>query len=343
MNPSYITGYLDSMAGPVTQINCGWDFHDYLGSVKVRSNIGRDNYKVEPGLYAIGKPDKDSDVIVTANYKLTFDIVRRDLEGNNAWLMVLDTKGVNVWCAAGKGTFGTKELVKRIEKTGLEKIVSHHRLIVPQLGATGVSAHEVKKASGYTVIYGPVRSADLKAFISSGYKGSDEMRLVTFTFRERARLITNDFVYGKYYLLAIMAGLFLLSGLYSHGWSFDRMLHHGLIAALNILLAYVAGIVLAPLFLPWIPFRAFSLKGFVCGLPVAAALTLSGLYGTSAFEIISWFLMSSALSSFMMMNFTGSSTYTSLSGVKKEMKIALPFQIAFATLGLIIFIVSKFF
>jgi acetyl-CoA decarbonylase/synthase complex subunit gamma len=43
-----------------------------------------------------------------------------------------------------------------------------------------------------------------------------------------------------------------------------------------------------------------------------------------------------------MMNFTGSSTYTSLSGVRKEMRRALPVQISSASLGLIIFIVSKF-
>ncbi|MCX6287576.1 MAG: mercury methylation corrinoid protein HgcA [Bacteroidetes bacterium] len=342
MKLSYISGYHDSLAGLVPQIACCWDFSDHLGTIKVRCNIGRDNYKVEPGIYAIGKPDKDSTVVVTANYKLTFDVVRRDLEGLDIWLMVLDTKGVNVWCAAGKGTFGTKELVSRIEKVQLEKIVSHHRLVVPQLGATGVSAHEVKIASGFTVIYGPVRSADLKGFITDGYKASKLMRTVTFTLRERARLITNDFMYGKYYLLAGMAGLFLLSGLYSRGLSLNLMLHRGIISAVNIFLAYFAGIVLAPLLLPWIPFRTFSMKGFVAGLLVAVPLTLLGLCGKSAFEIISWFLMICALSSFMMMNFTGSSTYTSLSGVQKEMKLALPFQISSGSFGLIIFIVSKF-
>jgi len=342
MSALSISAYLDTIAGPVPQIETRWKTADYIGTFKVRSNIGRDAYKVEPGLYAIGAPDKDSNVIVTANYKLTFDVVRRDLEGLNVWLMLLDTKGVNVWCAAGKGTFGTTELVNRIKQVQLEKIVSHHRLLLPQLGATGVSAHEVKKASGYTVIYGPVRSADLKTFILDGYKATKPMRTVTFKLRERARLITNDFVYGKTYLLIAMAILVVLSGLYRGGYSFSQLLEKAVPAALNVILAYVAGIVVAPILLPWIPFRTFSMKGFVGGLLIAVPLALLGFCGTSVLEIIAWFLMICAMASFEMMNFTGSSTYTSLSGVKKEMKIALPVQIISASLGLVMFIVSKF-
>jgi acetyl-CoA decarbonylase/synthase complex subunit gamma len=59
-------------------------------------------------------------------------------------------------------------------------------------------------------------------------------------------------------------------------------------------------------------------------------------------ETISWFLIITAISSFLAMNFTGSSTYTSLSGVKKEMKISVPFQIGFAFIGLVLQIVVKF-
>jgi acetyl-CoA decarbonylase/synthase complex subunit gamma len=44
----------------------------------------------------------------------------------------------------------------------------------------------------------------------------------------------------------------------------------------------------------------------------------------------------------MAMNFTGSTTFTSLSGVQKEMKTALPAQIAMAGVGLAGWILSKF-
>src|SRR5512142_76864 len=137
---------------------------DFLGSVMVRWGINRNRYRVDPGLYEVGSPGPDSDVFVTANYKLSFDNLRKNLSGINGWILVLDTKGINVWCAAGKGTFGTRELVNRIGLVSLEKIVNHKRLILPQLGATGVAAHKVKEETGFNVHYGPVRASDIGKF-----------------------------------------------------------------------------------------------------------------------------------------------------------------------------------
>ncbi len=84
---------------------------DKLGALKVRFGIGRDDYKVTPGLYKIGNPDSQSDVLLSANYKLSFDMLRKELDGMNLWMLVVDTKGVNVWCAAGKGNFGTDDIM----------------------------------------------------------------------------------------------------------------------------------------------------------------------------------------------------------------------------------------
>jgi CO dehydrogenase/acetyl-CoA synthase gamma subunit (corrinoid Fe-S protein) len=103
---------------------------------------------VPPGLYRLGNPDNDSAVFASANYTLSFDALRSALAGTDAWILVLDTKGINVWCAAGKGTFGTNELIRRIAVTGLSEVVSHRKIILPQLGAPGVSAHEVARRSG---------------------------------------------------------------------------------------------------------------------------------------------------------------------------------------------------
>jgi hypothetical protein len=52
--------------------------------------------------------------------------------------------------------------------------------------------------------------------------------------------------------------------------------------------------------------------------------------------------MTVALSSYLAMNFTGSTPYTSPSGVEKEMRRAIPLQTAAAVLGLIIWVVSAF-
>jgi hypothetical protein len=326
---------------PVPQVSTKLNPADFWGAVMVRWGINRDNYRVSPGLYAFGSPGPISDVFVTANYKLSFDSLRKNLSGQNGWILVLDTKGVNVWCAAGKGTFGTKELVYRIRLVSLDKIVSHKRIILPQLGATGVAAYKVKEETGFNVHYGPVRASDIKRFIREGYRADKEMRRVTFTFKDRVKLIPNDFMYGKFYLLGAMAVIFLISGLTRNGFSYKDFSGEGGPAILNVFLAYLSGIVITPISLPYIPARRFSLKGFYTGSLVFLILLLLNLTGSNIFEIISWFLIITAISSFLAMNFTGSSTYTSLSGVKKEMKISLPMQISFAVIGITLQVIGK--
>ena len=142
----FVVGVIDTQAGQVPCISSVLTFKDNFGAVKVRFGIGRMHYTVDPGLYALGTPGPDDPVFVSANYKLSFDRLREALPGRNGWILVLDTKGINVWCAAGKGTFGTEELLQRISSSNLEKIVNHHTLILPQLAGPGVAAFEVKKA-----------------------------------------------------------------------------------------------------------------------------------------------------------------------------------------------------
>jgi len=315
---------------------------DFLGSVMVRWGIRRDHYRVAPGLYAVGQPDEGSDVFVTANYKLTFDNVRKNLGGINGWILVLDTKGVNVWCAAGKGTFATKELVNRIRLVSLEKIVNHKRIILPQLGATGVAAYKVKEETGFNVHYGPVRASDIKKFITNGYRADKEMRKVTFSLQDRIKLVPNDFIYGKYYLLGAACIFLIISGFSRNEFSLGNITTKGLNAVINVFLAYASGIVITPILLPYLPPRQFSVKGFYTGSLVFLVLLLLGRTGENVVEIISWFFIITAISSFLSMNFTGSSTYTSLSGVKKEMKLSMPIQIGFAATGIILQVIGKF-
>jgi CO dehydrogenase/acetyl-CoA synthase delta subunit len=341
MKNSFLTGNVSISDDIIPVVSTEISFQDFLGAVMVRWGINRDNYRIAPGLYAIGSPGPDSDVFVTANYKLSFDTLRRNLTCLNGWILVLDTKGVNVWCAAGKGIFGTKELVNRLRLVSLEKVVNHKRLILPQLGATGVAAHKVKEETGFNVHYGPVRASDIKKFISDGYRADKEMRRVTFGFKDRIKLIPNDFMSGKFYLLGAMSVLFIISGLSSNGYSFRDFSGEGGPAILKVFLAYISGIVITPMLLPYIPGRYFSLKGFFTGTMVFIVLILSKSGGGNLIEILSWFFLITAISSFLAMNFTGSSTYTSLSGVKKEMKISVPGQIGFAIIGIILQVIGK--
>ncbi len=323
-------------------------FADRLGAWKARWGIGRMKYVVEPGLYAVGEPTGESPVLVSANYKLSFDHLRSKLAGRDLWILVLDTKGINVWCAAGKGIFGTEEIVARVQETGLKDVVSHRKLIVPQLGATGVRAHEVKRRSGFSVVYGPVMAADIGAFLDAGMVAADEMRRIRFPIIDRAVLTPMELVLMIRPMIVISLALLLLSGLNRQSlYSFQNATEIGSRSVAIFLCACLAGAALTPILLPWIPGRAFSAKGVTAGL----ALLLAGVYCPWLREGIyqnhvstaAWFLIVPAVASFLAMNFTGASTYTSLSGVKREIKIAVPLQITGSVLGCLLWIAGRFF
>lgn len=344
--PPWIEGMVETAAGKIPVVQTKLQSADILGSWKARWGIRRTRYRVEPRLYAVGNPTDTSPVFVTANYKMSFDRLRAQLSRIDGWILVLDTRGINVWCAAGKGTFGTAELVNRIEVVGLNRVVAHRRLIVPQLGATGVSAHLVRERSGFHVFYGPVRARDIPGFMQAGMKATPEMRRVTFSFRERIVLVPVDVVGNLKYVISVAACLLLLSGLGPGVYSLDRVAQYGIVNAVFPLLAALSGAVLPAALLPWLPGRAFSAKGAVAGiLPMLGIIFLMWQHADAFrnwLSAASWLLFFPAVTSFIGMNFTGSSTYTSLSGVKKEMRIALPIQISCVVCGLVLWVAGLY-
>ena len=345
LDQGFVIGSVSTPAGSIPRVSSELQWGDHWGAVKARWGVGRMDYSIDPGLYALGNPDRESPVLVSANYKMSFDELRSALPGRDLWILVLDTKGINVWCAAGKGTFGTEELTGRIESSGLKEVVGHRSLILPQLGAPGVAAHAVKKLSGFGVRYGPIMAADLPAYIDAGFKATSTMRLKTFPFKERAVLIPIELVETIKPTLIIAPLLFLLGGIGGSAGFWANALHDGSFAVLAFLSAIVGGAVIHPLLLPYLPGRAFSAKGLVLGAVVAAMmLTLQG-YDPSIWAgrlgILAWLLIIPAVTAFLAMNFTGASTYTSLSGVNKEMRWALPTEIGMGLSGLIIWVASR--
>jgi len=341
-----VVGSIQAKTGTVPRISSTLSGADYRGTIKARWGVGRMRYTIEPGLYALGNPDEHTPILVTANYKMSFDRLREALPGRDAWILVLDTNGINVWCAAGKGTFGTEELVRSIESSGLAQTVVHRELILPQLSGPGIAAHLVKKLSGFKVIYGPINATDLPAFLDAGLKATPEMRLKTFDIRERTILIPVELVSTLKWVLIILPLFFFVGGLGGQTGFWSGALDYGLFAIIALLSAVIAGAVLTPILLPWLPGRAFSLKGMAMGLITAVILTalrpenLNNWQGR--IETLAWFLLIPAIAAYLAMNFTGASTYTSLSGVKKEMKWAVPVEIAAGAAGLFLWFGSLF-
>jgi hypothetical protein len=284
---------------------------------QARWGIRRGHHRVTPGLYALGNPEPASPVFVTANYTLSFDALRSALGDMDAFILVLDTQGINVWCAAGKGTFGTAELVRRIETCRLSEVVTTRILILPQLGAPGVAAHEVKKRTGFRVEYGPIRADDLPEYLKT-HQASQAMRTARFELTDRLVLIPIELVHVVIPLVAAAAAMYFLLGI---------------LPALATCLAIIAGVAIFPILLPWLPTRDFSSKGWILGMLVTLPFTLAMLFGRPA--PIGWLQAGIALAlqlalpvvtAFITLNFTGSTPFTSRSGVKKEIYAYIPWM-----------------
>lgn len=274
-------------------------------------------YLVPPGLYALGRPEADAPVVVTANYKMSYDCVRSALAGRHVWLLVLETFGINVWCAAGKGTFGTEELVRRIEKTKLAQVVEHRSLLLPILGAPGIAAHEVARRSGFRIRYATIRATDLPKYLDNDQVTTPAMRELSFGLRERLVLVPVDLVLALKPTLAVAAVLLLL------GW-LTSGIGFGLVLAVAFFGAVAAGTALTPLLLPWLPGRSFAIKGAICGLAWSLLWCSLAMKEVSLPLLTATTLALTAVSSFYGLNFTGSTPFTSPSGVRKEMRRALP-------------------
>jgi len=301
-------------------------FANRLDHFLARWGINRNGHRVDPGLYRLGNPTGESPVFASANYTLSFDALRSALAGYDAYILVLDTKGINVWCAAGKGTFGTDELVSRIGTTGLGRTVTHRKIIVPQLGAPGISSHEVQRQSGFRVEYGPVRAGDLPEYLKKGTT-TPEMRRVKFPVNDRIILSPVELVHIALPAIVITAGLWFLAGP---------------VASLSAIFAVVAGTVLFPVLLPFIPTKDFSTKGLLLGgigsIPFAGAFySDTSLPGWARLaSAITPLLIIPAVTAYLSLNFTGSTTFTSRTGVRKEIFRYIPVMTLMAVSGVIL-------
>ena len=196
-----------------------------------------------------------------------------------------------------------------------------------ELGATGVSAWEIKRDSGWQVKFGPVRARDLRVFLSNGLKKNDEMRRVRFPFRERMAIAPTELVQSWPLLLGILAASALLALPLDAGYG-ARLLGAGL----PLLGAVAVGTILFPALLPYVPFRAFSLKGALLGALWVIAVSLALRMPVAGAAALT--LMAVPIAAFLAMNFTGSSTFTSKPGAALEVKRGLLPMISSLTIGL---------
>ena len=314
---------------------------DHLGTVLVRLGIRRDSYRIAPGLYALGEANESSPVLVTCNFKLTFDTLRKAMAGRACWILVVETYGINVWCAAGKQSFSTEEVAQRVRKCGLDKVVSHRTLILPQLAGPSVAAHTLQRLCGFSGVFGPVCSCDLPAFLDADMEADTAMRTVRFPLGQRLTVALVEVYGARKLLLWLLAACFLLAVLgpaWEAPWGVFRA---GLGAYATVLCGFVTGVFLVPALLFRLPFRAFAAKGFVAGAGIGIGLTW--LMASTPSQALAQVLACSVLASWFAMHYTGSTPFTSLSGVDREMRFFIPVQGGLLGCAILIWLIGSWF
>jgi len=238
--------------------------------------------KVHPGLYVVGQPDPGSPVLITGNFELTVRRLVRAIDNRmDAWVLVVDSAGINVWCAAGGGFFTAEKVIGALRVSDLEGIVGHRALILPQLCANGVDGWRIRQETGWDVNWGPVRAEDIPDYVVSGGVKTDAMRWVQFPIKDRLEMVT---VTLGFYSLLILLPIAI----------FWRTLFWPILVSL-VGLSYFYAVVL-----PWLPGRD--------GLAKSVPLTLISLVGLLVYivfwdpllgqHIFNWVLGLTALSVF---------------------------------------------
>ena len=145
-------------------------------------------FPCKTGLIKIGSPDRNSPVLVTCNFHLTVERVKRALRGMNCYLLVANSHGINVWCAATGGHLNSHSIISVLKTSGIEKFVNHRKIILPQLAASGVEARVVSDKSGWKIIWGPVYAREIPAFIENHFIKTPAMRQVEFSLVQRLEM-----------------------------------------------------------------------------------------------------------------------------------------------------------
>ncbi len=137
----------------------------------LRQNIFTDPQKpiqVEPKIYEVGEPDRNSPVFVTTNFSLTYFIVSGEIEnsGISAWLVIPECEGFSVLTAWSAGKFSGAHIGKAVKEFGLEEKIDSRQIIIP--GYVSQISGELEEAlPGWKIMVGPQEASDLEGYIKA--------------------------------------------------------------------------------------------------------------------------------------------------------------------------------
>lgn len=259
-------------------------------------------FSVKPGLYYIGQRDEKAPIIVTANNYLTVFLLARRIGKRNVRLLIIDTRGINVWCAAGKGQFSSGEIIDKATYFELLNGKNNETFILPKFSFAGVNLAELRK-NGIHPIIGPLYAKDVPSFLDQETYENQVDDIVKFGLKSRAFTALPTAVQFFYYFL----GIYVIS-----------------LGTLTPAIIWIAtGLAfIYPLLFPMLPGKFFAVKGIFMALSISIFdLLVTNLNLVNQLSLIIFLF---ATSIFIALSYTGNSAVSNYTSVRKETARFLP-------------------
>lgn len=308
-------------------------FIDYVKALFSWFNSFHTTFIIEPGLYYIGDTyDVNTPMLVTCNYHMTVFLLYRILKKRNVRILVIDTKGINVWCSSGKGQFSAKEIFRQLDKYPPEMLNSGGKLeiILPKLSLSGVSLAALKERLIVPKI-GPIYAHDIPAYLDDLPLKNRIKDKFKFTLKDRVFTLIPSVAQFLVNSVPIAAALFIIN-------FFFKIQFHWHVIAISTLFA-----ILYILLFPLLPTKTFSIKAIVLSLLFSAGYTAYFMFTGKALLSLTYFLYITttfAYGIFFALYYTGSTGVSNYSLVKKEMIRYLPVTFLFFVASLVLVIVK---
>jgi ubiquinone/menaquinone biosynthesis C-methylase UbiE len=280
-------------------------WRDYAANVACELSLYSTFFRAEPGLYRVGEPGPAAPLLVTANFKLTFNLVRRALRETDAYVLVIDTRGINVWCASGAGKFDAREVALSHRAFRLAEVPHREPAVLPKLSATGVAEYKLRGDFGVKAAFGPVYIRDVGAYLAAGCRKTPAMNRVDWGLAKRLE-VTWFFALMNAAVVALPLAV----------W-------HKLYSPLVVAAVAAISLLVGALF-PWLPTRLYAVKGLAAAALVAVPLlTYKWLAGAGASSLAEWAIFLAFAGILLGLEFSGNTSVSSPSQVKQEFKPGL--------------------
>ena len=272
---------------------------------------------VEPGLYFTGNNyDINTPLLTTGNNLLTVFMVWRAIRNRNLRILIVDTEGINVWCASGKGQFSAERIMEQIDRYP-DHIISEDTatLILPKLSLSGVSLAKLRKY-GIKAKIGPVYASELPAYLDEIPFKNRNKDVFRFSLKDRLFTLLPTLLQMIKYALFISAGLFIW-----HVFFKTKIYWQVLPVMILITIIYI-------IFFYILPTKKFTVKGLFLFILMASGFSAYYfIFNRGKMDFLTYLfliLFSGGANLLFALSYTGDSGVSNYSLVRREVAVFLP-------------------